>query len=295
MTTPFLTIVLGGHEYDISDIAALTAHDGLDMPPSHRITQRGALQNGETDIDYRLDPRSVKLAMTIKASSADEMYAARVQLGRIFAPANSIKLLFHTVNGVRALDCVMDKDGLTMGWDTGAMWAQKILVKLRAPDPLFYNPAGNAITFALGSGGSGFTVPTPVPTPVGASVLDASTVIVYTGTAISYPDLIRITGPITDAVITNETTGDKLDFTGTTIAEGDYYDIDCRYDYKTIYDSGGVRRINKLTVDSDLATFAIMPAIDGSISHNNSLRVTGTSVTSATKVDVTWFNKDNTI
>ena len=92
---------------------------------------------------------------------------------------------------------------------------------------------------------------------------------------------VRITGPITDAVITNNATSEKLDFTGTTIAAGDYYEIDCRYGYKTVVDSTGANQIADLTSDSDLVSFHIAPdpEVGGGI---NSITITGTSITAAT-------------
>jgi hypothetical protein len=69
-------------------------------------------------------------------------------------------------------------------------------------------------------------------------------------------------GPITSPVITNAITGDKLDFTGTTIVGGASYTIDCRYGQKTVVDSAGANQISKLTSDSDLSTFCLLPDPD---------------------------------
>jgi hypothetical protein len=168
--------------------------------------------------------------------------------------------------------------------------AQSVGVTLRAADPSFYDPVAVDINFGIAGGGTGTPVPTPVPTPVGASTVNQSIGVIYTGTWYSFP-MIRITGPLEDAVITNETTGEKLDFTGTTIANGDYYLIDTRYGRKSVVDSSGVNKVGDLTDDSDLGTFHLEP--DGAIAPGgaNSLRVTGDSLSQVSAVEMTYFNR----
>src|SRR3990167_10340530 len=126
----------------------------------------------------------------------------------------------------------------------------------------------------------------PVPTEVGASTIDASTPVTYAGTWRSQPSLIRITGPITEFVLTNETTSDDITAkAGVTIAAGDYYDIDCRYGVATVVDSLGANKVANLTDTSELTTFHLAPDPDapGGI---NVLSLTGSGVTSVTLVQV---------
>jgi hypothetical protein len=157
----------------------------------------------------------------------------------------------------------------------------------RCPDPTFYHPTATAVTFSLGGGGTSFTVPSQVPWQVGASNISASHTISYTGTWRTYPQM-RITGPITDCVVTNASTGETLDFTGTTIAAADYYDIDLRYGRKTVVDASGTNKVADLTESSDLATWHI--GDDQEIpGGTNSISVSGTSVTGATKVEVLYY------
>jgi hypothetical protein len=168
--------------------------------------------------------------------------------------------------------------------------AQSVGVTLRAADPSFYDPAGVDVNFGIGGGGTGTPVPTAIPMPIGASTIDQTIGVVYAGSWYSFPT-IRITGPITDAVIENETTGEKLDFTGTTIANGDYYDIDTRYGRKSIVNAAGVNKIGDLTDDSDLGTFHLEP--DGAIAPGgaNAFRVTGDTVSTVTAVEMTYYNR----
>lgn len=278
-----LELIRGGTAYSLDDgtYCKWIGDDGWGIAPLHRLTERGPLQHGDTDRGFRLDPRIGQLALIILADTEDEMYTARATLLGLFAPAETLALRWTLPGRTRQIDVHL-VSGMTMSSTERGVWAQKVAVTLRAPDPTFYDPAGKAVTFRLGGGGDALVIPMEVPMVVGASVIDSSTVVDNDGDWFSYPHLIRITGPIEDPVITNETTGEKLDFTGTTIAALDYYDLDLRYGHKTVVDSTGANKIADLTGDSDLATWHLEPG-------ENSIRVTGLDATEATKVEISFF------
>ena len=51
-------------DFDPTDLGFevyLTGTLNWGMAPLHRITQRGPFQNGDTDVDFRLDPRIINL------------------------------------------------------------------------------------------------------------------------------------------------------------------------------------------------------------------------------------------
>lgn len=83
--------------------------------------------------------------------------------------------------------------------------------------------------------------------------------IVYTGDYDTYPT-IEIRGPIGDPVITNQTTGDVLDFTGGTVGTADTWTIDLRYGRKSVVDGAGSSVLQYLSEASDLTTFRLIPA-----------------------------------
>jgi hypothetical protein len=167
---------------------------------------------------------------------------------------------------------------------------QKVAIALVANDPTFYDPTGESISIALGGGGDTWPFPWEIPWGVGASTVDVSVNIQYDGDVASFPSIIRITGPIDDAVITNQSTGEKLDFTGADIAGGDYYDIDLRYGLKTILDSSGADVLSDLTTDSDLATWHL--AADDEVTGGiNTIRVQGNNITASAKVEINYFNR----
>jgi hypothetical protein len=280
-----IDLIRNGVAYSLDDgtYATYIDDEGFDLAPLHRLVERGPLQHGETDRGFRLDPRLGTLVLQLPpASGRSAAKTHRQALLGLFAPGYTQLALRWTWDdgAVRQID--VHPTGLIGEHMAG--YNRRVAVTLRAPDPTFYDPAGKAVTFRLGGGGDALEVPLEVPMVVGASVIDAATVVTNDGDWLSYPHLIRITGPIEDVMITNETTGEVLSFDGVAIAAGDHYDLDLRYGHKTVVDSTGANKIADLTEDSDLATWHLEPGA-------NSIRVTGLDATEATKVEISFFER----
>jgi hypothetical protein len=69
---------------------------GFGMAPLHRITQRGPLQQGDSDVDFRLDPRVLQLPFIITATNITDHYLIRDKLLAIFSPSNVVGVLTIT-------------------------------------------------------------------------------------------------------------------------------------------------------------------------------------------------------
>ena len=279
-----IDLIRNGVAYSLDDgtYATYIDDDGFDLAPLHRLTERGPLQHGETDRGFRLDPRLGTLVLQLPPSeNRTDAKTKRQTLLGLFSPGVPLALRWTWDDGtVRQID--VHTTGLIGEHQAG--YNRRVAVTLRAPDPTFYDPAGKAVTFGLGGGGDALVIPMEVPMVVGASTIDSVTVVENDGNWLSYPHLIRITGPIEDVVIENETTGEVLDFTGVTIGGGDYYDLDLRYGHKTVVDNAGANKISDLTEDSDLATWHLEPGA-------NSISVTGLDATEATKVEISFFER----
>jgi hypothetical protein len=201
----------------------------------------------------------------------------------------AIKMRWTLENGdIRQTDCHVN-GRIVFASSNQDGFNQRCVVPLRAADPTYYDPSLQSVTFGVGGGGGAFTVPVAVPTGVGASAVDQTRTIAYAGTWRTYP-IINVTGPINNLVIYNTTTGDKLDFTGYTIGVGASLTIDCRAGVKTIVDGTGTNVIDKLSDDSDLATFSLEADADapGGV---NSIRVTASGATSATEIFFQFYNR----
>jgi hypothetical protein len=289
MTTG-LSVIRGTTVYNLNDVENYLwiSDDGLGMAPLHRLAERGPQQHGDSDVGFRLDPRTIKMVIGLFGTDDSSYWTARDTLLRIFKPSNDpIGLLFTLPNGgLRQIDVHIAGE-MDYGSGERDRIAHRVGLVLRADNPTFYDPTGQSVRFNVGlPTSSGFTVPMPVPMPVGAftTALDQTKTIAYTGSWLELP-LVRIVGPVTNPKVENLTTDEKLDFTGTTISAGDYYEINCGYGIKTVVDSTGTNRIDKLTSDSDLNTFHLGPDPDVP-GGNNDIRVTGTSISTATEIYV---------
>lgn len=286
-----LSVIVGTskHILDDGELGLLVAYDGWGMPPSHRISSRGHNQHGETDLGFRLDPRFGTIVFEIPASDLSEMYTKRSALLSYFNPKNDLKLLWELPNGKnRQINCVYSGD-MTLPWDANTYATQRIAITLKASDPTFYDPAQALTTIPGDSGGTPWAIAWSIPWTLGGTGVNVSRSINYEGTFLTYP-IVTINGPITDPVVTNTTTGEKLDFTGTTLLINEWLQIDTRYGLKTVVDELGVNQISALSDDSDLSTFHIAPDNEapGGV---NAISFTGSSAGEATNVKVQFYTR----
>lgn len=282
-----LSVIRDGIQYPLDDgtYCYYVGDDGWGMTPVHRLAERGPQQHGDSDKGFRLDPRVGHVVLFITGTSREDLFARRSQLLDIFAPSSTpLALRWELSNGVTKQIDVHYIGDMSYSSDQRSGFNQRLAVTLKAPNPTFYDPAGQEIEFALGGGSGAMTIPLTIPHFVGASTLDLATPVIYEGSWITQPHLIRIGGPIDDPKIINETTGELLSFPGVTILAGDYYDIDARYGYKTVRNAAGDSKISELSNDSDLATFHLRPG-------PNSIRVTGTNITEATRVTINFYER----
>lgn len=109
------------------------------------------------------------------------------------------------------------------------------------------------------------------------------------GDVYEYP-LITIRGPINNPVLTNLATGDKLDFTGGTLTTGQQLTIDLRTGLKSATGADGTNYAAIMGTPVQLASFGLAPA-PVATGGTNQIRVTGGSMTSDTRVTVTYYDR----
>jgi hypothetical protein len=285
----------GTHTYDLDDSQPfeMVEIDGIDVAQSVAITEQSPLQHGNTDRGMVLQPRIIQ--MVLQAPNNPPTYSTEVNrklFNRVFAPSQVLGRFRITYNNGDVYEIVARCLGNTgMGRNLEKDILNRAGVALQCPSPLWYDPVMKSVAFGIAAGSTGFTVPTPVPTFVGTSILDQTVVIEYAGTFQEFP-IIHVYGPIDDMVIRNLATGRKIDLNGTLIANDDYYTFDLRFGRKFVYMNGDTTDLHtaEVTTDSQLATFAIEAdpiATDGI----NPIQVTGTSVTSQTQVYMQYYDR----
>lgn len=264
--------------------------DGFGLPDIEPISESGPNQDGATDKGFRLKPRVINLALKgFPADRGDTYWAFRQDWLKTFRPTN-VPTILRVVSGsiVREI-LVKTVAGSKLPRKQGQGIVIEDGVQLLAHDPTWYDPAGVALSFSAGAGGTGMPVPLIVPMTVGSSSVNVSVPHTYVGTWRAYP-LIRITGPVTNPIIQNTTTGKKLSLSGSTISAGNWIEIDTAYDKKTVVDQAGANQIALLTSDSDLASWAIESDPEAPDGINN-IVVTGSAANAATKIDITYLTR----
>lgn len=292
-----LTYTIQGTTYTLNSYDAVSGLTfnylgdlGFGMAPLHRITQRGPLQQGDSDVDFRLDPCVLQLPLLITGNSITEHYAIRDKLLAIFSPSNVIGTLTITrPDGTQRAIATKILGGLSFDVDAKSGYSVKTIVQMRADDPTWYNPTQNIITGTSGIFGTPTPIPRVYPVTYGASgTISVNTAVAYTGTWNSYPNIVAV-GPLNNLVIQNTSTGDTITLTAN-IAAATTYTFDLRYGFKTVVDQTNANVLANISATSNLATFnlAPMPQIIGGV---NNIAITATGGTSTSEVTLTYSDR----
>ena len=284
-TDPLIELIRGTDILNLNDLDTYLRieEDGLGLPEVRRITERGPFQHGDTDLDFRLEPRIINVVCGVFGGDIPGYWATRRTLQQLLRPSRVPLSLRYTLptGDVRQIDVVY-AGGLTWSSDDRLITTHRAGFQLRAADPTFYDPAIISTRYGIGGGGGTWAIPWAMPWQIGSATVNQVQGITTPGDWESYPTIL-VYGPINNLVITNDVTSEKLDFTGFNLSTGSTLTIDTRYGIKSILDHLGVSHINKLTDDSDLATFhlAAHPDADSGI---NAIRVVGSNATSITEI-----------
>jgi hypothetical protein len=263
-TTGDGTHILNGFDVISGYTFHLLGFREVGLPPITRITQRGAFQQGDTNIDFRLNPRVFSIEGLVEASNAFEHMQIRQVLGRIFKVSNTAsQVQYTTTDGVtvitRAIDCLVNGN-LDISSDTSAGYDVYYTIELRADNPLWYDPNQNVLNLTGTVIGDPTDIPAVIPRTYGTNGLDSSSIVSYNGTFASYPVITVFGGDagLQNLTIANVTTNKVIYINS--IPVNATYTIDLRYGYKTVVDQNGVNRITNVNPQSNLTTFAIVPS-----------------------------------
>ena len=273
-----------GSDYSVQTVAGL-GH----VEPEYTL-RAGPQQQGVSIVNVRRGARFISFNYSLVSADRATRWTDRTELPNMLANLEEDAIFGITYDdGSKRQADVRRAGGLTRPW--GAKFGPRLtrdVCILMARDPFWYNPTAVIYAFAVGGGAGSYAWPVAWPISWGASIIDASETKRYDGTAPEYP-VHEITGPATNLVLTNESTNDKLDFTGHTIAAAEVVTIDLTPGYKTVT-STGATVISDLTTDSDLLTWHLAPeseVIDG----DNLLHVECSGATGGTKIMLTAYER----
>lgn len=283
----------------------ISGTNGLGLPRINYITQRGPFQHGETILDFRLEPRVLTLLHRRNGCSRQEYWDHRSALLNVLRPNRQPTLSFQTgtlrkilPDGSRRDLSVLVSDGVKFD-DNASRWDEFSImdgIQFIAFDPTIFSPTLISISFGVATAEElvfpfAFQ-PSDLTRPMlifSGDALQGSQSVEYTGTWLTYPT-ITITGPITNPIIRNTTTDEKIEITYT-VSAGEVVTITLTYGNKTIVNNSGTNLVGLVTTDSDLATFHIAPdpeATDGI----NIITAEGTNaIAGTTLIAISYFTR----
>lgn len=239
----------------------LLAYGNLGASPTQFITRRGYRQNGETEVDYLLQARTISVELWHSPACDRQTYwDFRAELHDFLRPNRNGPLTFtlQTPDGDERSIIVRADPGLVFpSQNNNNNWNIQEQMDFIALDPLFFNAAQAIITLTASSQME-LVFPITFSIVFGISGLAMTTgSITYGGTWKTYPT-ITLTGPYTRAVITNVQTGFSF-YMSVAIATGEQRIIDLTPGQQSIVDQNGVNRFSDLGIGSNLVDFAILP------------------------------------
>lgn len=242
----------------------LSKPDGTGMPPIEYVTQRGPLQHGESLISYFLRPRTMQLLLRAQGCSRAQYWSSRADLidymrpnrhSPTSLPGGTLRVV-QLDGTIRDIDCLIQqgpgftaKDNRT--WDEFS-WQE--VLRFIAFNPIAYDPTTRSLTYATPSGQLVF----PITFPITFTSNEVITNVTYLGTWLEYPTFI-ITGPMTNPVIQNLTTNQKLQFDNMILNTGESVTVNLSYGVKTAQKNDGTNMVGYLSSDSNLGEFHLAP------------------------------------
>lgn len=239
----------------------LLAYGNLGAPPTEFITRRGYKQNGATELDYLLQPRTITVTLYRSGECDRQTYwDNRKALHDYLRPNRNGPFIFtiRTPNGNLRSITVRADPGLVLPPQPGNNnWFIQEDLDFIAFDPLFFN-AEQAVLALSSAVQTELVFPITFAITFGTSGLLLTTGnIAYAGTWKSYP-IITLTGPYTRAVITNQQTGVVI-FMSVAILAGEQRIIDLTPGEQSITDANGNNKFSDLGAGTNLIDFALLP------------------------------------
>lgn len=278
---------------------ALLSVEGFGTPPLEYVTDRAPFQHGDTVRAFHLAPRQVQLTVLHNFDSRAAYRDGRAELlamlrPNALQPANGLpalsperqgKLLCYLGNGTkRQLDVLLDSGpGFAPSQGGWREWSFIEVLRFTAHNPTWYDPRQN-VAQMVQAGSS--QVVFPVTFPVVVSETSFSVVIEYAGDWPEKP-VITVFGPITSPVVTNISTGKKLELQAT-IPAGMVVSFDTAN--ARVERGDGVSMLGYLSADSDLTEWTLEPE---PIAANgfNTIVVTGTGLSATPPPTVMWYSR----
>jgi hypothetical protein len=184
--------------------------DGWDDSPDVRLALESRPQDhGAFDGDAFNEARYITLAGVAEAPDEVAAYVARDRVRAVCADLTARKPLVVTEPHRTRLCHVRRAGRVRVGDVSGVLFDWQL--DLVAPDHRKYAAVATTLTATLPtSGGSGFTFPLTFPFTAAVPVGSTGTVVAVNAGDVAAPPLVTITGPVTNPIVENVTTGRRI-------------------------------------------------------------------------------------
>ena len=239
---------------------------GLGTPPSQNVTQKTIYQDGHTFLRSFYNSRKIDFKFTIIGTSNANLNTIKNTFYEKFSPKGGEVEMTIELNQTLYINAVCEGITPTNGEGRGNYW-QTFQVSFDCPDP-FFHVTENSQVFAPFAGG--FSFPFSFPFSLGTPA--ASQVLANAGDTAT-PVRIVLVGPIKEAIINNDTTGESIYLTED-IDPGETVTIDTKK--KTVASDVKGNVFNYIS--SDTAFWDLQPG-NNTISYKTSTNILGSSCT----------------
>jgi len=217
------TILIDGHVKPL----LLSRLEGTGGSPVEVQMQKAPYQDGETYIDSLLGPRYLSIEGLIWATKQGAVLDRRQRLARVFNPSLGLGT-FRLELGHTAYEIDAAVDSPVAFPDRTSKPIQSFAVSLVCPDPAWREPTDETWTLASFVGGFSFPFSFPLSFGTVGQELD-----IENKGDMESPVLIRMTGPLTNPVLENVTTGQRITITRE-IQGGETLEINTAFGQKSV-------------------------------------------------------------
>lgn len=290
MPAKFELVKPSGEKIELTSPYRLLSIDGIGMAPVEHRSERGPFQDGETYLGTVLRPRVITFKLALTNPELD-IWSQRAELEALMVSlTDGFGLLATLPDGSQRKLTLRFLGGLDLPINA-QNWTQyqPAVFQAVAHRPLWFDPDAVIWSYALGAGSGEWGFPLGFPAGFGTSDIDVEESKHYVGTWAAYP-IITVDGPVNNLVIENVTTDEKLDFTGYNLASGNTMTIDLSYGVKTAKLQDGTSVADKLTTDSDLATWHIAAHPEATNGYNT-IAITGAAANQDTAITFQFYTQ----
>lgn len=292
--TESLYLIHGEDSYQVHEIADSrygTFLGGIGMPPVAHVVQRSPRQDGDTLLDVRLEPREVTVGILQWQTSRQGFWEARRALLNMLKRFEALKLRLVISDTSESFDLdVAYEAGAALGTDESlGLKDFAAAIRLRAHEPIWYASDPSSLVVGVPALGDAGIFPWTFPITFGMASINTDIVLNYAGTWKAYPQ-IDIRGPITNPIVTNNSTGETLKIE-TTVPDSEVVRIDLSTNVKTVRNiTTDTNWMQYLSDDSDLATWHLAADPEAS-GGDNSLHFEGLVGGANTAITLRWNDR----